>query len=68
MRHEGVADASEMDVKQVGSFIRGQGNPTYETLRRLCKGLPVTLGELVTLAEKLEEGQEPSRHTLRAES
>jgi transcriptional regulator with XRE-family HTH domain len=53
-----------MDVKQVGSFIRGQGNPTYETLRRLCKGLPVTLGELVTLAEKLEEGQEPDGQAL----
>lgn len=43
-----------MNIEQVGRFIRGQGNPTYDSLRRLCTGLPISLGELVALAEALE--------------
>jgi transcriptional regulator with XRE-family HTH domain len=53
--HEGLADGSGVDIKQVGSYIRGRGNPTYLTLRRLCRGLPVSLGELIAIAEELEE-------------
>jgi hypothetical protein len=40
-------------VKQVGSFVRGQGNPTYTTLVRLCEGLHVSPGELTSRADHL---------------
>jgi transcriptional regulator with XRE-family HTH domain len=50
-----VAADSGLDEKQIGTFIRGQGNPTYNTLLKLCDGLHVSLGELMLTAEKLHE-------------
>jgi transcriptional regulator with XRE-family HTH domain len=55
MTQETVATDSGLDVKQVGTFIRGQGNPTYATLLKLCEGLHVSLGELMLKAEDLYE-------------
>jgi transcriptional regulator with XRE-family HTH domain len=55
MTHETVAEDSGLDVKQVGTFIRAQGNPTYITLLRLCEGLHVSLGELMVRADELYE-------------
>lgn len=54
LTHEQVADESGLHTEQVGSFSRGKGNPTYETLKRLCGGLPVTLAQLAALAEAYE--------------
>jgi transcriptional regulator with XRE-family HTH domain len=51
MTQETVAADSNLDVKQVGTYIRGQGNPTYTTLLKLCEGLHVSLGELMLRAE-----------------
>jgi transcriptional regulator with XRE-family HTH domain len=48
-----VAAGSGLDEKQIGTFIRGQGNPTYSTLLKLCEGLRVSPGELMLTAEKL---------------
>jgi transcriptional regulator with XRE-family HTH domain len=48
-----VAAGSGLDEKQIGTFIRGQGNPTYGTLLKLCEGLRVSPGELMLTAEKL---------------
>lgn len=50
-----VAADSGLDEKQIGTFIRGQGNPTYSTLLKLCDGLHVSLGRLTILAEELYE-------------
>jgi transcriptional regulator with XRE-family HTH domain len=55
MSQDSVALESGLNIKQVNSFVRGQGNPTYTTLLRLCKGLHVSLGELMTLADALRE-------------
>jgi transcriptional regulator with XRE-family HTH domain len=55
MTQEDVADRAGMKIEQVGRLVRGQNNPRLDTLKRLCVGLPVTLGELVTLTEKLEQ-------------
>jgi transcriptional regulator with XRE-family HTH domain len=55
MTQETVASDSGLDAKQVGTFIRGQGNPTYTTLLKLCEGLHVSLGELMLKAEDLYE-------------
>lgn len=55
MTHESVADDANMNVKQVGTFVRGRGNPTYTTLLRLCEGLHLSLGELMVRADELYE-------------
>jgi len=48
-----VAAESGLDEKYIGTFIRGQGNPTYKRLLKLCYGLHVSLGELMLGAEEL---------------
>ena len=50
-----VAADSGLDEKQIGTFIRGQGNPTYSTLLKLCDGLHVSPGELMTLVDELHK-------------
>lgn len=50
-----VAGESGLDEKHIGTFIRGQGNPTYDTLLKLCEGLHVSLGELMLSAEQLHK-------------
>lgn len=47
-----VAD-SGLDEKLIGNYIRGQGNPTYSTLLKLCEGLHVGLDTLTLRAEEL---------------
>ncbi len=53
MTFDKVVAESGLDEKQIGTFIRGQANPTYETLLKLCDGLHVSLGELMLCAEEL---------------
>jgi transcriptional regulator with XRE-family HTH domain len=49
-----------LNIRQVSDFARGQGNPTYTTLLRLCDGLHVSLGELLTKADAFREvGSQP---------
>jgi DNA-binding phage protein len=55
MTQESVAFDGDLDPKQVGTFVRGQGNPTYETLLKLCKGLHMSLSELTARAGNLEK-------------
>ena len=55
MTQETIAADSGLAVKQVGTFIRGRGNPTYTTLLRLSEGLHISLGELMLRAEDLYE-------------
>jgi transcriptional regulator with XRE-family HTH domain len=50
-----VSSESGLDEKQVGTFIRGQGNPTYSTLLKLCIGLHVSLDTLMIHAEELHK-------------
>ena len=50
-----VVRDSGLDEKQIGTYIRGQGNPTYSTLIKLCKGLHVSLQELTSRAEALHK-------------
>lgn len=55
MTQESVAADSRLAVKQVGTFVRGRGNPTYTTLLKLCEGLHVSVGELMVRADELYE-------------
>ena len=50
MKLDTVAAESGLDEKQIGTLIRGQGNPTYVTLLKLCRGLHVSLSELMISA------------------
>jgi transcriptional regulator with XRE-family HTH domain len=50
-----VADASGLEVKQVGGYVRGQVSPSYRNLRRLCEGLCAKPTELMALVEAYEE-------------
>jgi transcriptional regulator with XRE-family HTH domain len=55
MTQASVAADSGLDVRRVSALACGQGNPTYATLLRLCKGLHVSLGELLTKADAFRE-------------
>ncbi len=55
MSQDSVALESDLNIRQVNTFVRGQGNPTYTTLLRLSKGLHVRLGELMTLTDELRD-------------
>jgi transcriptional regulator with XRE-family HTH domain len=50
-----VAADSGLDEKQIGTYIRGQGNPTYGTMLKLCNGLKVSLATLIDKAEELHD-------------
>jgi hypothetical protein len=50
-----VAEASGLEVKQVGSYVRGQMSPSYRNLKRLCEGLRAKPAELMALVEAHEE-------------
>jgi DNA-binding phage protein len=50
-----VASDSGLDEKQIGTFIRGQGNPTFGTLLKLCDGLHVSPGELMVIVDTLHK-------------
>jgi|HubBroStandDraft_6_1064221.scaffolds.fasta_scaffold81200_4 hypothetical protein len=53
MTYETVAMDGGLTVKQVGDLVRGQGNPTYTTVLKLCRGLHVSAGELMARADQL---------------
>lgn len=55
LSRKSVAVESGLNIRQVSAFARGQGNPTYETLLRLCDGLHVRLSELMTLTDEMGE-------------
>lgn len=44
-----------IDVRRIGGYIRGEHDPGYTTLKRLCKGLHLSLGEFTTRVEALEK-------------
>jgi len=55
MTQESVADEAGLNLRQVNALVRGQGNPTYTTLLRLCRGLHVQPSRLMELVDELYE-------------
>ncbi|MHB1469480.1 MAG: helix-turn-helix domain-containing protein [Solirubrobacteraceae bacterium] len=53
MTLETIAGDSGLDMKQVGDYSRGQGNPTFSSFRKLSKGLHVDSSELMRRVETL---------------
>lgn len=47
MTIETVAEDSGLDVTLIGDYKRGQGNPTFDSLLKLCKGLHIDPTELM---------------------
>ncbi len=59
MTQEGLSERSGLNVKQVNALVRGQANPTYENILKICQGLGVSSGSLMSLVDELRE--HPSR-------
>ena len=55
MTQETVAQDGGLNLTQVGAYARGRGNPTYTNVLKLCRGLHVSPGELMTLVDELEK-------------
>jgi len=55
MTQETVAEDSGLNIKQVNALVRGQGNPTYLTILKLCRGLHVRPGRLMSLTDELRD-------------
>lgn len=47
------AQLADLDVRQVSALVRGQANPTYDSLLQLCRALGIPLSELVRRVEAL---------------
>jgi transcriptional regulator with XRE-family HTH domain len=58
LNQQALADASKIDVRRIGDYVRGRFNPSVPNLRRLCRGLDLSVTELMDRAADLEE--EPS--------
>jgi transcriptional regulator with XRE-family HTH domain len=54
LSQEELGHRSGMDRTYVGGIERGERNPTFDTLRRLCDALGVPSSELLARAEALE--------------
>jgi transcriptional regulator with XRE-family HTH domain len=57
LSQEALAQASELHPTYLSGIERGQRNPTWNTLGRLCAALGVTLAELAALSERLGEDE-----------
>ncbi len=55
MTQETVAAEGGLTTKQVGALVRGQSNPTYTTLMKVCQGLHVFPDQLLALARDLQD-------------
>lgn len=61
IKQDALAVATGMDIKQIGTYIRGQGNPTFATILRISQALKVPSGRLVTIADELSSGDAVDR-------
>lgn len=59
LSQKALAEASKIDIRRIGDYVRGQHNPSVPNLKKLCKGLRISPGELMRRAGELEA--EPSR-------
>lgn len=55
MTQEKVAERGGLNVKQINALVRGQANPTYENILKICTGLGVSSGTLMGLVDELRE-------------
>lgn len=51
---EALASKAEVTTGLIGLIERGEGNPTWSTVRQIADALGVSIGELATLSETFE--------------
>jgi transcriptional regulator with XRE-family HTH domain len=54
LSQEALAHASGLHPTYLSGIERGQRNPTWRTLGRVCEALEVRMSELAALAEEME--------------
>lgn len=61
MSQSALARKAGLDVRQVNALVRGQANPTYDSLRIICRALDIPLSELMRRVEALSAGAPGAR-------
>ncbi len=59
MTADELASAADIDRRRLDALETGRLDPTYEMLVELAEGLDIQPSELVILAEKLKEPNDP---------
>lgn len=54
LAQEALAARAEVSTGILGMIERGQGNPTWDTVKGIAAALDVSIGELAKLSEKFE--------------
>jgi transcriptional regulator with XRE-family HTH domain len=60
LSQEQLAERAATDLTQIGGIERGTRNPTYSTLVRVAGALKTCVGEIVTLADQVADGEAPT--------
>lgn len=55
MTRESVSERSRIDVRRIGSYIRGEQNPSFTKMQQLSRGLRLSHSEFVSRVEALEK-------------
>ncbi len=55
MSQSSLAGASGIDLRRINDYVRGQYNPSYRNMRRLCQALKLPVDELMDRAQGLQE-------------
>jgi transcriptional regulator with XRE-family HTH domain len=55
LRQDALEEASGINVRRVGDYIRGQRNPSLPNLMKLCKGLDLSLDEFLKRTKRAED-------------
>jgi transcriptional regulator with XRE-family HTH domain len=63
LSQEQLAERASTDLTQIGGLERGTRNPSYSTLVRVAKALRTRVGEIVTLADQLADGDTSASST-----
>ncbi|HTZ62829.1 MAG TPA: helix-turn-helix transcriptional regulator [Solirubrobacteraceae bacterium] len=55
MSQSSLAGASGIDLRRINDYVRGQYNPSYRNMRKLCRALKISVDELMDRAEGLQK-------------
>jgi ribosome-binding protein aMBF1 (putative translation factor) len=55
MRQKDLSEASGIDVRRIGDYVRGRYGPNLANLRRLCRALDLTVDAFLDRAGELEK-------------
>jgi len=55
LHQKALADASKIDIRRVGDYVRGQHGPSMANTRKLCAALGLSVDEFFTRVSEQEE-------------